>query len=151
MFGFLEIPFALHTFLCIMLLISQYFVTSRSTTMTQKPFDLSTLFDSYRDALAPVFRAQQEGLKTIERLARYQFAVAGDYLDWSLSQAKASVGPKSAADLLSEQTALNTQFSEKLRARGDEFSQIATETQGVVSQWIGETSAKVVDSVKKAA
>jgi hypothetical protein len=119
--------------------------------MTQKPFDLSTLFDSYRDALAPVFRAQQEGLKTIERLARYQFAVAGDYLEWSLSQAKASVGPKSAADLLSEQTALNTQFGEKLRARGDEFSQLATETQGVVSQWIGETSAKVVDSVKKAA
>ncbi len=119
--------------------------------MTQKAFDLNTLFDSYRDALAPIFRAQQEGLKTIERLARYQFAVAGDYLDWSLSQAKASVGPKSAAELMSEQTALNTKFGEKLRARGEEFSQIATETQGVVSQWIGETSKKVADTVKKAA
>jgi hypothetical protein len=119
--------------------------------MTQKPFDLNTLFDSYRDALAPVFRAQQEGLKSVERLARYQFAVAGDFLEWSLSQAKASVGPKSPADLLSEHTALNTQFSEKLRARGDEFRQIATETQGVVSKWIGETSAKVADGVKKAA
>jgi phasin family protein len=119
-------------------------------TMTQTPFDLNTLFDSYRDALAPVFRAQQEGLKSVERLARYQFAVAGDFLEWSLSQAKASVGPKSPADLLSEQTALNTQFSEKLRARGDELKQIATETQGVVSKWIDETSAKVADNVKKA-
>jgi phasin family protein len=118
--------------------------------MTQTPFDLNTLFDSYRDALAPVFRAQQEGLKSVERLARYQFAVAGDFLEWSLSQAKASVGPKSPADLLSEQTALNTQFSEKLRARGDELKQIATETQGVVSKWIDETSAKVADNVKKA-
>jgi hypothetical protein len=111
--------------------------------MTQTPFDLNTLFDSYRDALAPVFRAQQEGLKSVERLARYQFAVAGDFLEWSLSQAKASVGPKSPADLLSEQTALNTQFSEKLRARGDELKQIATETHGVVSKWLDETrSAK---------
>jgi hypothetical protein len=119
--------------------------------MTQNTFDLTALFDSYKEALAPVFRAQQEGLKTIERLARYQFAVAGDYLDWSLSQAKASVGPKSAADLLREQTALNTQFGEKLRARGDEFRQIATETQGAVSQFIGDTSAKVASSAKKAA
>jgi hypothetical protein len=119
-------------------------------TMTQTPFDLNTLFDTYRDALAPVFLAQQEGLKSVERLARYQFAVAGDFLEWSLSQAKVSVGPKSPADLLSEQTALNTQLSAKLRARGDEFKQIATETQGAVSKWIDETSAKVADNVKKA-
>jgi hypothetical protein len=119
--------------------------------MTTRTFDFSTLFDTYREAFAPMLRAQQEGLKTIERLARYQFAVAGDYLDWSLSQAKASVGPKSAADMVGAQTALNTQFGEKLRARAEEFSQIATETQGVVSQWFDETSAKVVESVKKAA
>jgi phasin family protein len=119
--------------------------------MTQKTFDMNTFIDSYRNALAPVLRAQQEGLKTIERLARYQFAVAGDYLDWSLSAAKATVGPKSAAELLSEQTALNTKFGEKLRARGEEFSQIATETQGAVSQWIGETTKKAADTAKKAA
>ena len=40
-------------------------------------------------------------------------------------------------------------ISEKLRARGDELKQIATETQGVVSKWIDETSAKVADNVKK--
>ena len=39
----------------------------------------------------------------------------------------------------------------ELRARAEEFSQIASETQGVVSQWFDETSAKVVESVKKAA
>ena len=70
--------------------------------MTQPTFDFSTLFDTYKTAMAPVFRAQQEGLKTFERLARYQFAVAGDYLEWSLEQAKASVGPKSAADLIGQ-------------------------------------------------
>jgi hypothetical protein len=119
--------------------------------MTQPTFDFSTLFETYKSAMAPVFRAQQEGLKTLERLARYQFAVAGDYLEWSLAQAKVSVGPKSPADLLGQHTTLNLSLSDKLRARAEEFSQIATETQGAGSQWIDETSAKVAETVKKAA
>jgi hypothetical protein len=68
-----------------------------------------------------------------------------------LAQAKASVGPKSAADLIGQQTTLNQSFSDKLRARAEEFSHIATETQGAVSQWFDETSAKVAETVKKAA
>jgi hypothetical protein len=119
--------------------------------MTQPTFDFSTLFETYKSAMAPMFRAQQEGLKTLERLARYQFAVSGDYLEWTLAQAKASVGPKSAADLIGQQTSLNQSFSDKLRARAEEFSHIATETQGAVSQWFDETSAKVAETVKKAA
>jgi hypothetical protein len=119
--------------------------------MTQPTFDFTTLFDTYRQAFAPVMTVQQNSLKTLERLARYQFAVAGDYLDWSLSHAKASVEPKSVADLVSKQTALNTSFGDKLRARAEEFTQIASETQGAVTQWIDEAGAKVASSVKKAA
>ena len=107
--------------------------------------------EPYREAFAPVYKAQQEGFKTIERFARFQYAVAGDYLDWSLSHAKASVEPKSVADLVGKQTALNTSFGDKLRARAEEFTQIASETQGAASQWFEDTSAKVAQSVKKAA
>ena len=119
--------------------------------MSQPTFDFSTLFENYKTAMAPVFRAQQEGLKTLERLAHYQFAVAGDYLEWSLAQAKASVGPKSAAELIGQQTTLNLSLSDKLRARAEEFNKIATETQGAVSQWLDETGAKVAEKAKKAA
>jgi hypothetical protein len=119
--------------------------------MTQPTFDFSALFDTYRQAFAPVIAAQQNYMKTVERLARYQFAVAGDYLDWSLSHAKASVEPKSVADLVGKQTALNTSFSDKLRVRAEELTQIASETQGAVSQWFDEAGAKVAQSAKKAA
>lgn len=119
--------------------------------MTQPTLDFTTLFDNYRQAFAPVFAAQQQALKTVERLARYQFAVAGDYLDWSLSHAKASAAPKTVADLVGQQTALNTTFSDKLRARAEEFTQIAAETQGTVSQWLDQAGAKMAESVKKAA
>jgi phasin family protein len=119
--------------------------------MSDKTFDLSAMFDVYKDAFAPVLKAQQSGFKTVERLARYQFAVAGDYLDWSLAQAGAAVGTKSVNDLVSQQTELNTRFGDKLRSRAEEFSQIATETQGVMTQWFDATAAKVAESAKKAA
>ena len=119
--------------------------------MTQPTFDFTALFDTYRQAFAPVIAAQQSGLKTLERLARYQYAVAGDYLEWSLSQAKVSAEPKSAADLVSRQTELNTSFSDKLRARAEEFTQIASESQGNVTKWFDDARAKVAETAAKAA
>ena len=119
--------------------------------MTDKNFDVNAIFDIYRDAFAPVLRAQQEGFKTLERLARYQFAVAGDYLDWSLAHAGAAVSTKSVADLAGQQTELNSRLGDKLRSRVEEFSKIATETQGVVTQWFDAASAKAAEAVKKAA
>jgi hypothetical protein len=119
--------------------------------MMKPTFDFTALADTYREAFAPVFAAQQTGLRTLERVARYQFAVCSDYLDWALSHAKASAQPKPVAELVSEQTELNTAFGDKLRARAEEFTQIATETRGNVTQWLGDTSAKVAESMKKAA
>jgi hypothetical protein len=119
--------------------------------MTQKTIDFAALFDTYRQAFAPVIAAQQTGLKTLERLARYQFAVAGDYLDWTLAQVKSSTEPKSVSDLVSQQSALNTSFGEKLRARAEEFTQIASESQGNVTKWFDEARAKVAETAAKAA
>lgn len=119
--------------------------------MNTKTFDFTAMFDTYRQAFAPVIAAQQNSLKTLERLARYQFAVAGDYLEWTLSHVKTGAEPKSVADLVSQQSALNTSFSEKLRARAEEFTQIASESQSNVTKWFDEAGAKVADTAKKAA
>lgn len=119
--------------------------------MTKSTFDFAALVDSYREAFAPVFTAQQTALRTLERVARYQFAVCNDYLDWTLSHAKASVEPKPVADLVGQQTELNTAFGDKLRARAEELTQIAAETRGTMTQWFDEASAKVAETVKKAA
>jgi phasin family protein len=119
--------------------------------MFNNSFDANSLFESYRTALAPFLKAQTEGLKTFERVARYQLAVTADYLDFSLSQAKATVSAKTPAEFVAQQTEIASRFGDTLRKRGQEISQIATETQGTVSQWVGEATAKVAEAAKKAA
>lgn len=113
-------------------------------------FDPSVAFDAYRSAWVPTLRAQQEGIKTIERFGRYQYAVAGDFLEWYIAQAKASLTSGAPAELAAAQTTLATQFSEKIKGRVQEFVNLAAETQSSFKQLIGETTAKVADSIKKA-
>jgi phasin family protein len=121
------------------------------TNMTNANFDPNSLFDAYRNAYAPVLRAQQEGLKAIDRLARYQYAVAGDYLEWSLSQAKAVLNAKNPAELVAKQAELGSKISDQLRGRVQEFSSLASDAQTTITQLFDEATAKFAEVTKKAA
>ena len=119
--------------------------------MTNSTFDPNTLIETYRNALAPAFHAQQEGLKAIERLARYQYAVAGDYLEWTLTQAQTFLAAKSPAELAAKQAELGSKITEQLRGRVQELSTITSESQSTLNQLFNEASAKVSELAKKAA
>ena len=119
--------------------------------MTNQMFDFSTMFNSYRQSLAPVAKAQQEALKILETFARYQLALAGDCIDWSVSQAKAIADVKSPSEFVAQQSELTTRAGEQIRKRSQELSQIATETKGTVTQWFGEASATLAEAARKAA
>lgn len=114
-------------------------------------FDPSTAVETYRSVFAPTLRAQQEALKTIERFGRYQFAVATDYLEWGVAQAKANLNLSTPVELAESQTALATQFGEKLQGRVKEFVSLATEARVTFTQLVGETTAKVAETIKKSA
>jgi hypothetical protein len=119
--------------------------------MTNQKFDIDAALNTFRETFGPVIKVQQKGVQTLERLARYQFAVAGDYLEWSLAQANVGVTASSLTEGVAQHTELNSRLSERLRARAQEFHQIASETQGAVSQWFNQASAEVVRKTKKAA
>ena len=110
--------------------------------MTDRSYDPNPWFDAYRDAFAPVSKYQQDSLKAVERLARFQYAIAGDYLESGLAQAQAAFGAKSATELLSKQAELGTQLGEKLRTRAQEFATLASEAQGTCNQFATEAAAK---------
>ena len=117
--------------------------------MSDSSFDPKTIFETYRNAFAPVLKAQQEGIKAIDRVGRYQYAVAGDYLEWSLAQAKAALGAQTPAEFVSKQVELATALSEKLRARAQEFVTLATDAQTSFSEVVNEAAVKATRRPRK--
>ena len=117
--------------------------------MNESTFDPKAIFETYRNAFAPALKAQQEGVTVIDRVGRYQYAVAGDYLEWSLAQAKAALGAQSPAEFVSKQVELTTALSEKLRARAQEFVTLATEAQKGFTGAVNEATAKAAEVAKK--
>src|ERR1700745_3237240 len=99
----------------------------RSTAMIDRTFDPNSMIAAAREAFAPVLKAQQEGFKTIERLARLQYAVAGDVLESGLARVNASFGATTATELMNKHTEITTQFVDKLRARAEEFATVTSE------------------------
>ena len=118
--------------------------------MIDRTFDPSTLINATREAFAPVLKAQQEGFKTLERLARLQYAVAGDVLESSLARVNATFAAATASDLVAKQTELHTQLVEKLRERAQEFSTVTSEIQAKFTQMGNEFAAKAVPARKAA-
>lgn len=116
--------------------------------MTDSTFDPKSVFDAYRNAFAPVLKAQQEGVKAIDRAGRYQYALAGDYLEWSLAQAKAAVSAQNPAEFVSKQVELATAFGEKLRGRVQEFVTLTTEATTRVVEATKVEVTKAADAAK---
>jgi hypothetical protein len=119
--------------------------------MTDRTFDPNTWLDAYRETFASVHKAQEEGFKAVERFARFQYAVAGDYLEAGIAQTHAALGAKTLPDLLAKQTELGSKLGEKLRARAQEFATLASEVQGSVTTFATETATRATPSAKKAA
>src|SRR5438552_1232617 len=111
--------------------------------MPEFNFDPSSALETYRGFLAPTLRAQQEALKTLERFGRHQFAVATDYFEWSVAQAKSNLNVATPAEFAASQTALATQFGEKLQGHAREFVNLASEARVTFTQLVGDTTAKV--------
>jgi len=81
--------------------------------------DWNVWLDTYRDTFASFSKAQHEGFRALERFARFHYAVAGDVLEASLAQAKATLGVRTAfgtqaiAEMLEKQAELGTQLTER--------------------------------------
>jgi hypothetical protein len=114
--------------------------------MTDRTYDLNAWLETYKDAFNAFSKVQQDAFKTLERVARFQYAVAGDMLEASLAQAKATLSTRAAggteaiAELFQKQAEVGTHFTEKLKARAQEFSALASEVQESVGKFATEAA-----------
>jgi hypothetical protein len=124
--------------------------------MTDPTYDLNAWLETYKDAFGSFAKVQQDGFRIFERFARFHYSVAGDVLEASLAQARATLGARAAvgtqavAELLQKQAELGTQLSEKLRARAQEFSALAAEAQESVGSFATDAASRATDAANRA-
>jgi phasin family protein len=118
--------------------------------MTDRTFDPNSLITATREAFAPALKAQQEGFKSFERLARLQYAVAGDVLESGLARVSAAFAFGSPIELIQKHTELNSQLADKLRGRAEEFANVTSEIQAKLTQLSTDIVSKAVPTAKAA-
>jgi predicted phage-related endonuclease len=119
-------------------------------------YDLNSWFETYKDTFACFTKAQQDGLRALERFARFHYAVAGDVLDAGLAHTRAALAVRAAAgteviaELLQKQAELGTQLSEKLKARAQEFSSLTAQAQQSAGSFAADVASRATGAKKAA-
>ncbi len=119
--------------------------------MNTPTFDFSAFVDASKKAFAPAAKFNELTLQGFERVARQQFAFAGEMLEFSLQQLQLATTAKDFNDLTARQIELTTQFAEKATQRSQDLVKLSTEHQAEMSKWFDQTVTESSKTAKKAA
>lgn len=111
--------------------------TSKSSTTTTDYSEMA------RRAMGPATRLNETVVAGVERIARFQYELAGDLLQFGLDQLNATVKAKDLPTLIAKQRELATKFVEKSQSRQQALAELATESQADLAKWIDDASAVV--------
>ncbi|MGH8242518.1 MAG: phasin family protein [Steroidobacteraceae bacterium] len=119
--------------------------------MTQPTFDFSAFLDAGKKAMAPAVKFSELSLAGFERIARQQYAFAGEVLEFSLQQMQLASSARDLNDLTSRQIELSTQFAERATQRSQDLIKLSTEHQAQLTKWFDQTVSESAKGAKKAA
>lgn len=118
--------------------------------MSTTTAEMNSFIENTRRMTAPFTRATEVSARTFEKLARYQYEVAGDWLNLSIAQLHAATQSKDVPEMMKKQAELANQYFEKQTQRSQDFLKIATEAQTDVTQLV-DTAANEFARTNRAA
>jgi phasin family protein len=122
--------------------------------MINQTFNFNAFLDAGKKAFAPVVKFNELSLASFERIARQQFAFAGEVLDFSLQQLQLANNVRDINDLTARQIELSTQFAERATQRSQDLIKATSDHQAELSKWfdksVTETAQTVSDTAKAA-
>lgn len=92
-------------------------------------------------AFEPATRLNEVVAGNVERIARFQYAFAGDLLQFGLDQLDATVKAKDLTTLLAKQREIATKFAEKAQGRQQALADLTTESQACFARWVEDATA----------
>lgn len=97
--------------------------------------------DFAKRAFAPATRLNEVLVGNVERVARFQYELAGDLMQLALDQMNATVKAKDLTTLLAQQREIATKFAEKGSQRQQVLAEMASESQASFAKWIEDATA----------
>jgi phasin family protein len=97
--------------------------------------------DFSQRAFAPAIRFNEMFVGNVERVAKFQYELAGDLMELALEQMQATVKAKDLATLMSQQREIATKFAEKGTKRQQAMAKLATDSQAGLATWFEEATA----------
>lgn len=119
--------------------------------MTNPTFDFSAFVDAGKKAFAPAVKFNELSLASFERIARQQFAFAGEMLEYSLQQLQLASTTRDINDLTARQIELSTQFAEKATQRSQDLIKLSSEHQAEMTKLFDQTVSQTVSESAKVA
>jgi len=123
----------------------------KDSTMTNPTFDINAIVEASRKAFEPATQFNTLAAQAFERVARQQYAFAGELLEITIKQMQLPTQVKDYNELASRQVELTTQLVEKATQRSQDLVKLATEQQGELTKWFDKAAADYAAAAKKAA
>ena len=102
--------------------------------------DFSAYGDLARRAFEPAAQLGETVAGSIERLARFQYELAGDFLQLGIEQMQATVRAKDLGALVTRQSEIASKFLEQATQRQQGLAKIATDSQAGLARWAEQAS-----------
>ncbi|HEX9708211.1 MAG TPA: phasin family protein [Steroidobacteraceae bacterium] len=119
--------------------------------MTNPTFDFNSFIDAGKKAFAPVVKFNELSVQSFERIARQQYAFAGEMLEFSLKQLQLTSTVRDINDLTARQIELSTQFAERATQRSQDLIKLSTEHQAQLTKWFDQTVTESAQNVSESA
>jgi phasin family protein len=97
--------------------------------------------DFAKRTFAPATRFNEAVVANVERLARFQYELTGDLMQFGLDQLHATVNAKDLPTLLGKQREIAAKFTEKASSRQQALAEIVSESQAGLAKWIDDAAA----------
>ena len=114
--------------------------TRKDTDMAIKLDDFSAYTDFAKRAFAPATRLNETVVGNFESFARFQYELAGDYMQLAIDQMQATVKAKDLGALVTRQSEIASKFVEKQTQRQQAFAKMATDAQARVAKLVDEAA-----------
>jgi len=115
--------------------------TRKDVPMAIKVDDFSAYTDFAKRAFAPATRLNETVVGNFESLARFQYELAGDFMQLAIEQMQATVKANDLGALVARQSEIATKFVEKQTQRQQAFARMATDAQARVAKLVEESAA----------